>query len=211
MENWTLVLSIIGAAAWIPFIVVPIINIFQKIHINLLEYRSLSNGLCRAINESQYRSGVIIMLVINMFIKNVDYYPEKVKTKIILKDKSEYNAELSDISNVNSANDDGTFSYFCPPYELEFNVSRTIRKNIDNVKFISFFVEGINELNLIDIDTIVMEFYSGFLNKKVVVIDSDQFPSFNGTNIIKQYEKILDTNEINNPELKRYMNSIKNK
>lgn len=209
MDKWTFILSIIGAAAWIPIVIIPIINRFRKIHINLFEYRALTNGICRPVAESKYRSGVIILLVINMFIKNVDYYPVKVKAKIKLKDKREYNAELLDIYNVTSNNDNGTISHFLPPHELVFNLSRTISKNVDNVKIISFFVEDVNELNLIDIDTIAIEFYSGSFNKKMVVIDSSLFPLFNSTQFIGQYERYVDINTINNPELKAYINSIR--
>ena len=42
--NFELILSIVGAAAWIPIITMPIINSLRKIKVNLLEFRTLTDG-----------------------------------------------------------------------------------------------------------------------------------------------------------------------
>ena len=43
-EYWSEILSVIGAAAWMPFIFSPIINFFRKVQVTVLDSRILSYG-----------------------------------------------------------------------------------------------------------------------------------------------------------------------
>ena len=203
METLTFVLSILGAMAWLPIIIVPIVNHFRKVQANLFEFRMLSNGYGRSAGEQKVIEGAIIMLVVNLFIKNSDFYPTDVTAKVKLKNGKSYNAELSNISSIISANDDGTFSQFFIPKELEFNISRTIHMNDDNVKCIALIVDGINSLELNDLESIYLILSSGKCIKKEIIISNSRFPTFNCTRLLDGYE--TRTTTINNPELEDYL------
>ena len=190
MENWTRVLSIIGALAWLPIIVMPLINRLRKVRANLFEFRVLSNGVAISAGERVEKRGAIILLVLNMFVRELDYYPTHISAKVRLKNDKEYNATLTDFSSAISVNDNGTISRFFIPAEFEFNISRTIRKNADNIKCMSVLLEGINDLQLTDIREIAICLKSGVFERKNVVIREAQFPFFNGTEFLAKYEEI---------------------
>ena len=202
MEKWTFMLSVIGAAAWIPITVVPIVNFFRKINANLFEFKVMTEGMLRPIGGTTYKSGIMVLIVVNMFIKNVDYYPVTVKARIKLKNGMSYNAEILDYSALTSV-DHGIPMRFNLPLDMEFNVSRTIRKNTDNVKCIAFWLEGIETLELNDVDEITMEFNSKKINKKTVRIPNVLFPVFNGTEFLEMQKTWLG--EAQNEELAQYM------
>ena len=202
MEKWTFVLSVIGAAAWIPIAFVPIANHFRQIDANLFEFKVMTDCMLRPIGGTTYKRGVMVLMVVNMFIKNVDYYPVTVNAKIKLKNGDSHNAVLLDYSAITSV-DYGVPMRFNLPLHMEFNVSRTIRKNTDNVKCIALGIEGIEMLELNDVDEIIMEFNSDRINKKTVKISNTLFPLFNGTEFIETQKEGL--RETQNEELVEYM------
>jgi len=187
--NFELILSIVGAAAWIPIITMPIINSLRKIKVNLLEFRTLTDGRAIPVGKQQEKRGTIILMVVDLFTKNTDYFPTKVSAQIKLKSGTISNSYLLDFSAVVTNYKDQTISEFNIPMELEFNVSRAICKNKDNIKCIALLVEGANFVQLHDVDEINLALYSGKFRKKKVKISEKNFPQFNSTRILEQYEK----------------------
>lgn len=206
VEIATLILSIIGALAWTPVIFSATKNYFRRVQVNLFEFEVLKNGFGRSAGDCKVKEGTIILLVLNFFIKNVDYYPARVTANVKLKNGNTYDAELLDFSPINRVNDDGTVSGYRIPIELEFNVSRTIKKNTDNIKCMALLIEGISVVELSDIDAIVLELYSGKCNKKTVKINNSNFPTFNATRIIGKYEN--SNQAIEDAELAEYISKM---
>jgi|GEM_PF-5166706 len=162
----------------------------------------MTQSIGRPVGETTYRKGLFILMVVNMFVKNLDYYPVTVKASIKLKEGKTYNAELLDFSSIVSIDDEQPMCFHIP-LELQFNVSRTIRKNTDNVKCIAFMIEGIEFLELKDIDEITMVFNPGTISKKTVRIPHAHFPVLNATEILEKHKKKLEDKR--NEELFQYI------
>lgn len=189
MEMLTLLLSIVGASAWIPIIITPIIKSLRKVQANLLDFRVLTNGKGISVGKQKEKSGTIILMAINLFTKGIDYFPTHICAKVKLNSGTISNAELLDFSTIVSNNDNKTQSRYDVPINMEFNVSRTIQKNSDNIKCVSFLVEDASFTELSDIREIKIILHSGRIGKKTIKIHSSQFPVFNSTHILEKYEK----------------------
>lgn len=189
MEIWSLVLSIIGALAWIPIIIIPFINSNRKINVSFLEYRILTNGFGVSAVTKKRKNGVLFLMVVNFFTKNHNYYPTRIDGEFKTKNGQKYYAELLDFSTITSNNDDGTKTTFCVPVEMEFNISRTVKSNTDNIKLVSFLVEKATFSQLTDIEEIRIILRSGKFQKKSIKITKKDFPRYNSTNILDKFEK----------------------
>lgn len=196
-------LSIVGAAAWLPIIFKPLvnhlINYFRKVQATVLDTRILTDGTSvSAINE-QKKDGTILMLATNLFINNMTIFARNVTVKIKLKNGAYLNSEILDCSIITSNNNNGTKSFFTVPVENEFNISRTIHPNVDNIKYIAVLVESANFAKIDDISKIEIRlFYSRIkckiFSKKITVVQSD-FPTFNSTNMFNMVEKFAKDGE----------------
>lgn len=85
-----------------------------------------------------------------------------------------------------------TESSFDAPVKQEFNISRTIHPNVDNVKYVSFLVESnpnirINEISNIEIRLYYSNIHCKFLSKKIKITQND-FPSYNLSKMIDRVE-----------------------
>ena len=138
---WSEILSIIAAAAWLPIMVPQIINHFRKIHTTVLESHILTNGKGISAFTRKEKNGTILMLVMNLFVKNTTVFAHSFSIKVRLKNGATMNAELLDFSTLTSNNDDGSKSCFNVPIEHEFNIARTVHPNVDNIKCMSLLVE----------------------------------------------------------------------
>lgn len=191
MAVWTLVLSIIGALAWIPIIITPIINALRRVHASLFEGRVLSNGKAIPAGAQEAKEGTILLLCLDMYLKNVDFFPTEISAKITLTSGTTSNAILLDCSTVIANSSDGTKSRFRIPLDMEWNVSRTIHKNSDNIKIVAFLVENASFQNLYDIETIEIVLHSSKLCGKNFKICNTKFPRFNAPFVLSKYEEAL--------------------
>ena len=196
-ENWTEILSIVGALAWIPILFCPIINYLRVMQGTLLDCKILTNGKGVSAGQKEKKQGTILMIAINLFINKVTIFAKFISIKVKLKNGAVLNTELLDFSTLESNNDDSTKSVFMVPIEYELNVSRTIHCNVDNIKFVSFLVESASFSSIDEVDEIVMRFYyfgnrCKLFSKKVTLVSSE-FPRFNTSGLIRQVEKVLET------------------
>lgn len=192
MQTWSLVLSVIGALAWLPIVLTPIINSNRGISASFLEFRILTNGVGVSAVTNERKSGVLFLMVVNLFTRNYDFYPTSISGEFKTKDNHSYLAELLDFSTITSNSEGGTKTTFDVPMEMEFNISRTIKNNTDNVKLISFIVEGAQFSTLSEIDEIVLTLCSERNRKKKLRFYAKDFPRFNSTRIIDKYEKAVE-------------------
>lgn len=188
MKMWSFILSILGAAAWLPIIATPLVDARRKISASLLECRILTNGIGVSAITEEKKVGVLVMLVVNIFRKNVDYYPTSIQAVFKSKDGRTYNAEILDFSAITSNNEDGK-THFSIPVDMEFNVSRTIRGNADNIKAVAFLVEGAAFKSLSEIQEICINLNFGRWNSKTIKILAPDFPRFNSTRILSRFEE----------------------
>ena len=176
MIDWALVLSIIGAAAWVPIIATPVINLFRNVSAILIDSRILTNGTGVSAEKKEKKNGTILILFINVHIKNVDFFPTDISAKIKLMSGAISNAVLLDCSTVVSNNEKGRRIIFTFPHDMEWNVYRTIHGNADNIKAVAFLAENAAFQQLQDIDEIEIILHKDKLLRKTIKIRHSQFP-----------------------------------
>lgn len=188
MNTTAFILSIIGAAAWLPVIFSPIINFFRKIQITLLDSTTLTNAIGVSAGKKEKKNGTVLMLVLNIYINRLTIFAKNISANIILKNGTELKTELLDFSTLTSHNVNNTNSTFNIEKEMEFNISRTIYANVDNIKYVAFLVENGNFSSINDIEKIEIYLKIGkHLSKKATIIN-DEFPKFNSTHLIEKCE-----------------------
>lgn len=190
-ETITTILSIIGAAAWIPVIFSPIINHFRRLQVTILDSRILTNAFVVSAGRKEQKNGTILMLALNLYINKVTIFAKNISAIITLKNGTELKSELLDFSTLKSHNDDNTTSSFYPDREVEFNISRTVHENVDNIKYVAFLVEnGKFQSSIDDIKTIEIRLKCGKCFSKKSTVKNRDFPRFNSTRLIEKIEVI---------------------
>ena len=193
-NHWTEILSVIGAAAWLPIIINPIINHFCKIQATVLDFKILTDGKSSCTLAQGEKKGTILLLVLNLFTEKMTIFARNISVKVKLNSGAILNTELLDYSAITSNNDNGTESMFIVPAEQEFNVSRTIHKGIDNIKYISMLVENASFSSAKEIDEIEINLYYSKKKKKIfskkIVLSISDFPTYNTSHLIRKVEHI---------------------
>lgn len=185
------ILSIIGAAAWIPVLFTFVANRLRRVRITLLDSRILHNATSiSAGREKQKKDGTILMLVLNIYLKEITFFAKDITANIYLKNGTKLKTEILAYSTLSSINDDGTKSSFEIDVDVEFNISRTIRGNVDNIKYVAFLVENGSFTAIDDVSKIeIILWQSKYFRKKAVITDSE-FPRFNSNMLIRKSEKV---------------------
>lgn len=111
-----------------------------------------------------------------------------------LKDGTVSNCETLDFSTLTSNNDDGTESTFDVRIKDEFNISRTINPNVDNIKFIAVLVKSatfsnIDEISEIEIRLFYRNIKCNLFSKRIILKPSD-FPTFNSSHLLDTVEQV---------------------
>ena len=191
--NFTTVVSIVGAAAWIPIVIKPIYNFFRKIHIAPLDIRILTNAFGVSAGEKEKKYGTIMMLSLNIYIKELPLFAKNICSTVFLKNGTKLKTELLDFASLTSNNDNGTKTMFEIHPVQELNITRTIHPNVDNVKYVAFLVENANFKSPEDIEKIIL-YLGGYKwwNTKKSTIYIDSFPKFNSTHMFDRCEKVIN-------------------
>lgn len=188
VDSITFILSLLGALAWVPILFVPVFDYFRKMHIVPLDFRILTNAYGVSADKKLKKKGTILILVLNLFIRKTTIFSKKITAKVVLKNGTKLKTELLDFSTLTSNNDDGTKSSFIVPEGQEFNISRTVHADIDNLKYVSFLAENGAFETLEDIKEIELTLYFGKVFRKIVKISYEDFPKFNSVNLLDKYE-----------------------
>ncbi len=193
-NNWSEILSVIGAAAWLPIVLKVLIDYFRKIHMTVLDSRILTDAFGVSAGKRQRKDGTILMFVANMFIKNTTFFARNIEIVVELKNGTKLKTEILDFSGIESNNSDGTRSVFNVSIDKEFNISRTLYADQDNIKYVAVLVESakfssIGEIQSIRIYSSSRKTFKKFFAKKTV-INLEDFPTFNSSHLIDSVEKI---------------------
>ena len=197
-ENWTEILSVVGAAAWLPIVFKPIIrgviNYFRKVNAATLDSRVLTNATSESVGRKEKIKGTILLLTVNLFVKEITLFARKLSVKVTLKNGTVSNCEMLDFSTLTSNNDDGTESTFDVPVKDEFNISRTIHPNVDNIKFVAVLVKSATFSNIDEISDIEIRLYYRNIKcdlfSKTITLKPSDFPTFNSSHLIDAVERI---------------------
>ena len=147
-----------------------------------------------AAERKQKKEGTILLLATNMFIKNATFFARKIIVDVKLKNGACLKTEILDFSGITSNNSDGTESTFDVSVKNEFNISRTLFPNEDNIKYIAVLVESANFSKADEIDEITIRlcpsriFNNVFVKK--ITIKFEDFPTFNSSHLIDDVEHI---------------------
>ena len=118
----------------------------------------------------------------------------KISPSILSADYASLKTEILDFSGITSNNSDGTESTFDVSVKHEFNISRTLCPNEDNIKYIAVLVESANFSKTDEIDQINIRLCSGRIFNKLfakrITIKSEDFPTFNSSHLIDNVERI---------------------
>lgn len=193
-EYWSEILSIVGAAAWMPIILNPIFNYFRRVQATVLDARILTNGHTVSVGKREKKNGTILLIALNFFIRKATIFANHFDICVKLNNGASLRTENLDYSTLSSNNDNGTISDFFVPVESEFNISRTIHPNVDNIKYIAILVESASFSNLDEISEIEIRlYYTKFKNKllsKKIKLKSSDFPRFNSSHLIDEVERV---------------------
>ena len=187
-EMITLILSILGALAWIPIVGTAVVDHFRCLKIVPLDSRILTNAEGISAGRKSKKNGTILMLALNVFIKKTTIFAKGIYLTVILKNKTKLQAELLDFATLSSKNNNGTTSFFVIPEGLELNSYRTIKADEDNLKFVAFLVESEAFQSIDDIEKLEFTVQYGILLKKKVTVTNGEFPKFNSTRLLEKYE-----------------------
>lgn len=187
-ELITLILSILGALAWIPIIGSAIIDHFRKLNIVPLDARVLTNAQGVSAGQKCKKNGTVLMLAINLFIRKTTLFAKTISLTVTLKNKTKLHTELLDFATLASNNDDGSTSVFDLPDGSGLNSYRTIKADEDNLKFVAFLVESGHFESINDIETMKITIQYSRWFKKTVTLSSDEFPRFNSTRLLEKYQ-----------------------
>ena len=184
--------SFIGAAAWIPIIIKPICNYFRRVHIAPLDIRVLTDAFGVSANRKEKKIGTIILLALNIYIKESPLFAKNISSTVILKNGTKLKTELLDFSTLTSDNDDDTQSIFNIHMTQELNITRTIHPNVDNIKYVAFLVENANFKSPEEINKIKIRLGKNkWLGVKEATVLYDSFPKFNSTHMFDGCEKVI--------------------
>lgn len=184
-----MVLSIIGAAAWIPILIEIMLKIFRRIHCVYLDRHIVYNVTNTSFDNGRMTqsTGMIVILALNLFVYDKPYFPKEIKCEVKLKDNavhegicSESVIEYTDVQNPYKKH------RFVFPVQSNINFYRSLTPNTDNVRILPFFIENINMRNDDNIKSITLKFKGRILTKKIVIKHEDcvNIPFINQYNTI---------------------------
>lgn len=198
--EWTNILSIIGAAAWIPIIFIPLIDRFRKVKATLLDSIVLTNGSANPMYKSEIQIGTILILVFNLYVNKITFFAKKISVNVVLKNGSKLKGELLTFSTLTCHLENGRISHFNIPVEEDVGISRTIHGNEDNIKYLAFIVDKGAFSSMEDIKEINIYLSQSFsIFSKRIKIDNKDFPIFQSPNLFKRYEEIKNEIQLQNP------------
>lgn len=175
MNAFSFILSIVGAAAWIPIIVNYLIETLRKVHFVYLDRRIIFNATDYSnINGKQVkRTGMDIILGLNLFVYGKPFFPKNISCEIKLKDGPVHKASI--YNGTIGYNDLATQQHHTINVSPNFNMSinRSIQSNIDNIRILAFFIENLNLQTDENIEFIKIYFKGRFFKKKIILNSND--------------------------------------
>lgn len=180
----SMILGIIGAAAWLPIIITPILKFFAHIDGKLIDAKFLINAIHAKNSADMQLNGTIVLMAINFYVPGYDFFA--LNTKISIKTNfGKINAILLDYSNTQCKNSDGTLTNYKVENKYDLNKDMLIFSHKSNIKFISIFLPNTDLKCLNDIKEIMITFKRKICCKSVK-IKSKSFPNLGIKSIIEE-------------------------
>lgn len=190
MELLALVISLVGAAAWIPAIVNWVGIKRRKIRGTIVDHRILENGEVYDSTRDQTEKGTILMLAINFFVSYESFFAKDYDINVRLKNGGDLKGILIDGKITEKSLDGGKGVFICPQ-EYNFNLHREIIADRDNIRILPMMIKSANFSSVDEIEYIEFIFMNDMVGKKAakksVIFSSGDFPKFNHMRFIEDY------------------------
>lgn len=170
-------LSIVGAAAWLPIVGKFIIDIFRKIHVVYLDSHiiyNIENAFIHNFGKAERQTGMVLILAMNFFVYGKPFFAKDILCELELKNASKYKSILFEGKlGYYDNNDASKYHLFQFPINTNINSNRSIVPDIDNIRIIPFWFEGLNLHDEKTIKKIKITFKGRFFSKKIILTNND--------------------------------------
>ncbi|MGN0524233.1 MAG: hypothetical protein ACI4XC_02735 [Eubacterium sp.] len=186
MEILTLILSIVGALAWLPHIVELIRKKCRNISANVVDYELITDSKAYNHNDTKSITGSIVLMAVNMFIPYESFFVEQYNITVNLKSGSKADSIIVDGDfTIHTDNGDILFSV---PDEYNFNLHKEIIHDKDNIRILKIMLKStkINVVEEIESFEIVLKNKG---DEKTVNIKLDDLPEFNKMNFLSNFKE----------------------
>lgn len=185
--NWTIFLSVLGACAWIPIIVIPFYKYSKKIRFKLLDYQILTDAKSKRSFCDEVYEGTILLLCLNLYNPGYDFFAAKTLVKVYT-DNNTFNALPLEYSNTICKENNNEYCFEIKE-EQDFGKDMLIINNCKNIKFIAVFIPDSNISSEVFIKRIDIKFEENFFRKKHIKINKDDFPEIFSEGMINKTKK----------------------
>lgn len=179
----TLIVSIIGALAWLPHIINFTIKIISKPKGLLLNYNLLTDAKNYPADKEPSH-GIIIFLRLNLYIKHIDLFCPSFSIKVTTNNAT-YQTEILNWNTTYITKDNGKKYYYRIDDSQDFYEDRLIKRDSSNIKCIAFFVENSSISDFKDIKKISIK-----LNKmRMIELTQSDLPKYGQTKKLEELEE----------------------
>lgn len=169
----TLVLSIIGAGAWIPTIAGGVFTLCRKVHGTIIDAAFIYDmklSRDQVLGPPMQKTGTVLIVAFNFFVYRKALLADDYDVEIRLKNGASFlNPTTCDNNPLIRLKNGKSATYLFPPaYNL--NISRLLVAEQDNIRIVPWLLEGLEQkepLKLDDVAEIRITFHSGRQHKTV--------------------------------------------
>lgn len=167
MEKLNFILALIGALAWIPTIIVPLIKNTRKIKCKVLDAKILTGAVNRKSFSTEIYKGTILLLCVNFYTSGIDYFANKTKVTIYTQN-NKFSARLLQYSETQCKEDDGTIVNYIVDESVDYSKDMLIKSNCRNIKYISIFIDDSNIQSVDEIIKIELKLSNGTIFTRMI-------------------------------------------
>lgn len=186
IKYWAQILSIVGAAAWIPLVIAHFSLKHRKLSATVVDYRIIENAFVSDSSGENKITGTILILAMNCFVTEKSLFAKDYKIKVFLKEDTQANGIVFDGDTKERYK--GKEKILEIPQEYNFNLHREIIHDKDNVRIFPLLFRNVAFDNIASIEKIVFKFKGNKETKKLVVEQKD-IPVHNRMGLIWRFMK----------------------
>lgn len=191
MELLALVISLVGAAAWIPAIVNLVQIKRRKVEGTIVDYRIIQDAKVEDSTRTKKEIGTILMLGINFFIADKSFFAKNYEINVSLSSGGKLKGIIVD--GVLIEHNDNEEFLFLNPLDFNFNLRREIVPDKDNIRIVSIMIQNANFDKIEQINEVEFIFKNEEKGKrkivKSVIFKKEDFPEFNRMRFIDNFFK----------------------
>lgn len=179
MKILSFILSILGASAWIPYLIDYFKKHNRKIQAHVFDFSIYPNMQTANADYTQIQKGTIILLAVNLFIPLESYFVEEYEIKAYLKSGSVADAIILDGGFGSEPKEKFIKD------EFNFNIHKGIINDTDNIRIIPIMLKEIDITDIDGIRQLNFTFKNCKRNKKLI-ITTEEFPIYNKNGFISK-------------------------